>query len=159
MQLAGRTAALVLIIDQLTKYIVVQRMQLDRVGAIDALPPWLNFRMAWNRGVNFGLFSGEGDVTRWVLIAVALIISGWVWVWVARTPHSRPVMISAGLLIGGALGNVVDRIAYGAVADFINTSLPGWSNPFSFNVADISIFLGAIGLVLFAGKDKAPSRD
>ncbi|WP_291738692.1 signal peptidase II, partial [Bradyrhizobium sp.] len=56
--------------------------------------------------------------------------------------------LAAGLLIGGALGNVVDRVLYGAVADFLNMSLPGWQNPYSFNVADISIFAGALGLVL-----------
>ncbi len=55
---------------------------------------------------------------------------------------------SAGLLVGGAIGNVIDRILYGAVADFLNMSLPNWRNPYSFNVADIAIFLGALGLVL-----------
>jgi len=67
--------------------------------------------------------------------------------------------MAAGLLVGGALGNVVDRIAYGAVADFINMSLPGWNNPFSFNIADVAIFLGALGLVLFTGKEKHPAQD
>jgi len=61
------------------------------------------------------------------------------------------VQISTGLLIGGALGNVVDRVVYGAVADFLNMSCCGWNNPFSFNVADITIFAGAIGLVLLSG--------
>ncbi|WP_417806583.1 signal peptidase II [Thioclava sp.] len=159
MQLAGKTAASVLVLDQLSKFIVVHQLQLDRLGAIDVLPPWLNFRMAWNRGVNFGLFSGEGDISRWILIVVALVISAWVWFWIAREPHSRRVHLSAGLLIGGALGNVVDRIAYGAVADFINTSLPGWNNPFSFNIADVAIFLGALGLVAFTGKEKHPTKD
>ncbi|WP_295532144.1 signal peptidase II [uncultured Thioclava sp.] len=159
MQLAGKTAASVLVLDQLTKFIVVHQMQLDRHGAIDVLSPWLNFRMAWNRGVNFGLFSGEGDVSRWLLIALALAISGWVWFWIAREPHCKRVHMAAGLLVGGALGNVVDRIAYGAVADFINMSLPGWNNPFSFNIADVAIFLGALGLVLFTGKEKHPAQD
>ena len=63
--------------------------------------------------------------------------------------------IAAGLLIGGALGNVIDRLAYGAVADFLNMSLPGWDNPYSFNVADIAIFAGAIGLVLVPQKHDA----
>jgi signal peptidase II len=59
--------------------------------------------------------------------------------------------VSGGLLVGGALGNVIDRIVYGAVADFLNMSCCGIENPYAFNVADISIFLGAVGLVLFAG--------
>ncbi len=151
MRLAGRMAAGVLILDQVSKYIVVHLMGLDRLGAIDVLPPWLNFRMAWNQGVNFGLFSGEANWTRWVLIVLALAISGWVWHWVSREDHSTRVKLAAGLLVGGALGNVIDRLAYGAVADFLNMSLPGWHNPYSFNVADIAIFAGAAGLVLFTG--------
>jgi signal peptidase II len=65
------------------------------------------------------------------------------------------------MLVGGALGNVVDRIAYGWVADFLNMSCCGIENPYSFNVADISIFVGALGLVFFAGgsaKDGKPAR-
>jgi signal peptidase II len=64
--------------------------------------------------------------------------------------------VSAGLLIGGALGNVVDRVLYGAVADFLNMSCCGIDNPFAFNVADVAIFVGAIGLVLFAGRGNSP---
>ena len=158
MRLAGRVAAGVLILDQVTKFVVVNLMGLDRLGAIDVLPPWLNFRMAWNQGVNFGLFSGETQVTRWALIVLALAISGWVWHWVRREPHSGRVQVSAGMLVGGALGNVIDRLAYGAVADFLNMSLPFWRNPYSFNVADIAIFAGALGLVLFTGNDGAKRR-
>ncbi|MDD8023545.1 MAG: signal peptidase II [Paracoccaceae bacterium] len=159
MRLAGRVAAGVLILDQVSKYIVVQAMGLDRLGAIDVLPPWLNFRMAWNQGVNFGLFSGETNWTRWALIVLALGISGWVWHWVSREGHSTRVKLAAGLLVGGALGNVIDRLAYGAVADFLNMSLPGWYNPYSFNVADIAIFAGAAGLVLFTGNRDTKRHD
>ena len=60
------------------------------------------------------------------------------------------------LLVGGALGNVVDRLLYGAVADFLNMSLPGWRNPYSFNVADIAIFAGALGLIVQPGPKPAP---
>jgi signal peptidase II len=70
---------------------------------------------------------------------------------VAARGARRWAQVSAGLLIGGALGNVVDRIVYGAVADFLNMSCCGIANPFAFNVADITIFAGAIGLVLFSG--------
>ena len=88
---------------------------------------------------------------RWVLIAVALAISAWVVVWMRRDRPGRWSMISAGLLVGGALGNVIDRLAYGAVADFLNMSCCGIENPYAFNVADIAIFAGALGLVLFTG--------
>lgn len=153
MRLTFVLAAVVFLVDQISKYLVVERLHLDQVGAIDVLPPWLNFRMAWNQGVNFGLMAGNGDLTRWALIVLALVISVAVWIWVARKErHSALMQASAGILIGGALGNVIDRFVYGAVADFLNMSLPFWNNPFSFNVADIAIFVGAVGLVLFSGK-------
>lgn len=151
MRLAGLVALGVFMLDQASKYAVVHGMELDRRLAVDVWPPFLNFRMAWNQGVNFGLFSGESDTTRWILIAVSLLISAWVWIW-SRKEASKPlVQISAGLLVGGALGNVVDRLVYGAVADFLNMSCCGIANPYSFNVADITIFAGATGLALFSG--------
>jgi signal peptidase II len=81
-----------------------------------------------------------------------------VWIWTRREAGSKPVQISAGLLIGGALGNVVDRVAYGAVADFLNMSCCGIENPYAFNVADVAIFAGAIGLVVFSGRGPDSSR-
>ncbi len=156
--MTARVAAAIMVFDQITKYVVVHRLDLYRIGAIDVLPPWINFRMAWNQGVNFGLMSGESNWTRWALIVLATAIAGWVWVWVSREPHSARVQVSAGLLIGGALGNIIDRLAYGAVADFLNMSLPGWTNPYSFNVADIAIFLGAAGLALFTGAESPKAR-
>lgn len=154
MRIATAVAAAVFVLDQVSKYAVVHLMRLDAVGSIEVLPPYLNFRMAWNQGINFGLFSNPGEWMRWVLIAVSIAISVWVWFWVRREAHRAIVQVSAGLLIGGALGNVIDRLVYGAVADFLNMGLPWWDNPYSFNVADISIFAGAFGLVLFAGKEK-----
>ncbi|MDQ7775958.1 signal peptidase II [Paracoccus aminovorans] len=148
------TAALVFLLDQALKYLVVHVMQLDRIREIDLIDPWLNLRMAWNQGMNFGLFASDVDVMRWVLIAIALAVCLWVAVWIGRAKPSRFAQVSAGLLIGGALGNVVDRLAYGAVADFLNMSLPGWQNPYSFNVADIAIFAGALGLVLLPPQKK-----
>ncbi|MBM3603188.1 MAG: signal peptidase II [Alphaproteobacteria bacterium] len=148
MRLVIWVAAAVFLLDQALKYLVVHIMQLDRVREIDVLPPWLNLRMAWNQGVNFGLMASDQNVMRWVLIGIALAICLWVWIWVWRANLGRFARAAAGLLIGGALGNVVDRLLYGAVADFLNMSRPGWQNPYSFNVADIAIFAGAIGLVL-----------
>ncbi|RMC35059.1 signal peptidase II [Paracoccus alkanivorans] len=156
MRLTGWIAAAIIALDQALKYWIVHVLQLDRRHEIDVLSPWLNLRMAWNQGVNFGLFSSEQDMMRWVLIGVALAISLWVWIWVWRAALGTVARISAGLLIGGALGNVIDRILYGAVADFLNMSLPNWQNPYSFNVADISIFAGAIGLVLMPQTKPAP---
>lgn len=157
MRLTGWIAAAIIAVDQALKYWVVHLMQLDRVREIDVLPPWLNLRMAWNQGVNFGLMASDQDVTRWVLIGVAAAICLWVWLWIWRSAAGLFARIAAGLLIGGAIGNVIDRVAYGAVADFLNMSLPGWRNPYSFNLADIAIFAGAIGLVLMPQKKPAPA--
>ncbi|WP_146589589.1 signal peptidase II [Puniceibacterium confluentis] len=144
------------LLDQASKWAVVHLMDLATRGQIDVWPPLLNFRMAWNYGINFGLLSGQADATKWVLIAVALGIVLFVLVWMRRDPPGRWGLVSAGLLIGGALGNVVDRLLYGAVADFLNMSCCGLNNPYAFNVADIAIFAGAIGLVLFPSR-RVPS--
>ncbi|WP_424972553.1 signal peptidase II [Dinoroseobacter sp. S76] len=145
-------------LDQLSKLIVVHWMNLKEIRAIDVLPPILNFRMGWNQGVNFGLFGSDSDLMRWVLIALALGICVAVVIWVRREGGGRAAEISAGLLVGGAIANVIDRVIYGAVADFLNMSCCGIRNPFTFNLADVTIFAGALGLVIFAGKsEKNPS--
>jgi signal peptidase II len=151
-------------LDQLSKLAVVHGLDLINRHEIDVLPPLVNFRMAWNYGINFGLLSHGSDLARWGLIVLALVISAWVVWWMRRERGNLWAELSGGLLVGGALGNVVDRIAYGAVADFLNMSCCGIENPYAFNVADIAIFAGALGLVIFAkgdatgGKPKRKSR-
>ena len=149
-------ATAILVADQLSKWTVVEAMDLRSLGRIDVFPPFLTFRMAWNEGVNFGLLSNGADITRWFLIALAAVITVWVWLWVRKPGHGLAARAAAGFLIGGAIGNVIDRLRYGAVADFLNMSVPGIENPYSFNVADIAIFIGALGLVIFTGRDKTP---
>ncbi len=140
----------VLLADQASKWFVVFHLNLANLGALDVVPPYLNLRMAWNYGVNFGLFAADSPATRWGLIALALVICAGVLLWLRRSSPSVMGQLSAGVLLGGALGNVIDRVLYGAVADFLNMSCCGISNPFSFNIADICIFAGAIGLAFFA---------
>ena len=153
MRLTFWTGFWVFLFDQLSKYLVVHTLDLANVGRIEVLPPFLVFRMAWNTGVNFGLLSGAD--MRWVLVAVAVVITAAVLIWVRREGGNRWAQIGAGLLAGGALGNVIDRIIYGAVADFLNMSCCGIDNPFAFNLADAGIFLGAVLLVIFSGKDES----
>jgi signal peptidase II len=166
MRSAIGTIATVLVADQATKWAVVTAMGLEQRLFIPVIDPYVNFVMAWNRGINFGLFGSGSDATRYVLIAIALAICAWVWVWVQREGGRLGAQIAAGLLIGGALGNVIDRIRWGAVADFLNMSCCGFRNPFSFNIADIAVFAGALGLILFSGpstpkdrKNSPPPRD
>lgn len=137
-----------LVLDQASKVIILKLLRLPELGQIDVFPPLLNFRMAWNYGINFGLFSQDSLITRWILIAVAMAIIGFVFVWIRREQPKNNVMLAAGLLIGGALGNVLDRVLYGAVVDFLNISCCGIVNPFAFNIADVEIFIGAIGVAL-----------
>ena len=150
------TAFWIFLLDQASKYLVVHWMDLRTLGTIEVAPPLLTLRMAWNYGINFGLLAGDSPLTRWILIAVAVAISGAVLWWVQHEPGGKWQEIAAGLLVGGAMGNVVDRMLYGAVADFINTSCCGFDNPYAFNVADITIFIGAIGMVILSpGKKPA----
>ena len=146
-------AGVAFVIDQASKYAVIHGMELARVRQIDVLPPVLNFRYGENRGINFGLFEGGSEASRWFLIALALVICAAVLIWVRRTVMGVPAQLAAGLLIGGALANVLDRVLYGFVLDFLNTSCCGINNPFVFNLADVFIFAGAIGLVFLAPDD------
>lgn len=140
--------------DQASKYIVVHLLSLETLHRIEVFPPLLNFRMAWNTGINFGLLSDDSDAARWVLIAIALLICIFVVYWVHRDRPGRVGLFAAGLLVGGALGNVVDRVLYGAVADFLNMSCCGFNNPYAFNLADVFIFIGAFGLAFWGGTEK-----
>ena len=143
------TTALTFALDQITKIIVVFWMELISKGQINIWPGFIHFHMAWNTGINFGLFADQGELMRWLLIAVALVVCGFVGYWMRR--EQKPIaLIAAGLVIGGALGNSLDRILYGSVADFLNVTCCGIRNPYAFNLADIAIFVGLFGLVIFS---------
>ncbi|MDA8585093.1 signal peptidase II [Rhodobacteraceae bacterium] len=148
-----RMAIFIAVVDQITKLIVVHAMNLKELGVILIYEPFILFRMAWNEGINFGIPLAN----RWVLIGLALLICAWIIWWMMRDRPGIWVQLSAGLVIGGAVGNIIDRIIYGAVADFLNVSCCGWENPWSFNVADIAIFAGALGLIFLSSDDDARS--
>ena len=139
-------AALVFALDRLLKIWVVEILDLRHRLFVPVVDPWLNLTMAWNGGINFGLFD-FGAAGRWVLVALALAIVAVLCHWVRRGGWVQA--IGVGAIVGGALGNVWDRVRWGAVADFINMSCCGLRNPFAFNVADAAIFGGAALLVLF----------
>ena len=144
-------------IDQASKLVVVHGLDLKSRLAMDVLPPFLNFRMGWNTGVNFGLGAGGPEATRWLLIAVAVVVSGLLLRWArSLSPRGR---VMAGLVAGGALANALDRAVYGAVADFLNMACCGIANPFAFNLADVFIFAGAIGLVVWGDRDADAAGD
>lgn len=149
MALIAWGALAALLTDQIGKYLVISVMGLDRIGGIDVLPPVLNFRYGENRGINFGLFAGDSEALRWLLILFAILVCIAVLIWVRQGPARPMGQLGAGLLIGGALSNVLDRLMFGYVRDFLNTSCCGIDNPFVFNPADVFIFLGAAALILF----------
>lgn len=159
MRLAIGVMAVILVADQASKWAVITVMGLDQRLFIPVWDPYLNFVMAWNTGINFGLFGSGSNLTRVFLIALAVAICAWVWLWVQREERNLRMQLAAGLLIGGAIGNVIDRIRWGAVADFLNMTCCGIRNPYSFNIADIAVFAGAVGLILFSGSDKSTRRE
>jgi len=108
--------------------------------------PFFDLVLAWNRGISYGLFAQGSPAGRWLLIVLALVIVAGLWLWLARLPRPLPAA-GVGLIIGGALSNVADRLVHGAVADFFWIH---WGN-FSwyvFNLADVAIVAGVV-LILY----------
>jgi signal peptidase II len=145
------TAAVVILLDQLTKAAVLAHFA-GRVFDIDRLTPFFSLVLTYNRGMSFGLFNTSpagGDAGHALLfsIAAAIVVAGLVF-WLKRV--ANPLLATAiGLIVGGALGNVVDRVRYGAVVDFLDFHVGYWHWP-AFNVADSAICLG-VALLLFDG--------
>lgn len=142
-------------VDRLSKIVIVEWLDLASVHKLAVLPPYLNFVMAWNKGVNFG-FLNNFDA-RWSLVATSISTSLALMLW-ARNKSGWVLPIASGAVIGGALGNAYDRIIYGAVADYINVSCCTINNPYSFNVADVLIFGGAAFLILSHESQRRQAR-
>ncbi|WP_332660397.1 signal peptidase II [Brevundimonas sp.] len=137
-------AFLVVVLDQLTKAWIVSGLDLREIGRVNILPPVLNFTWVENRGVSFGLF-GDGSA-RWMLSLFSILVSGILGWWALRADR-RLLITAIGLIMGGAIGNVIDRIRFGFVVDFIDFSGTGFF-PWVFNVADSAITIGVILLIL-----------
>ena len=110
------------------------------------LAPFADFVVVWNRGVSYGLFQQEGGLGRWLLVGISLAAAIGLSVWMYRA-GSRLLAVALGLIVGGALGNAIDRAAYGAVFDFVHLHAGTWSW-YVFNVADAAIVAGVVGLIL-----------
>ena len=151
MRVLTLVAVLIFVLDQARKFYVVDELNLKEIGRSDVAPPYLTFVMAWNQGSNVGLGASGADWMRWLLITVAVVISVAVAIWAMRRDEFW-FHLGAGLVIGGAIGNVGDRIRFGAFSDFLNMSCCGINNPYAFNVADISIFAGAFLLIIVGGE-------
>lgn len=140
-------AAIVLIVDQAVKLWLLRVVDLAATGPI-RVAPFLDLVLVWNQGISYGLFQQEGDLGRWLLVAFTLVVIVVLSVWLYRA-HDRWSAASLALIVGGAVGNAIDRIAYGAVVDFVHVFVGSFSW-YVFNVADAAIVLGVIGLLLDA---------
>jgi lipoprotein signal peptidase len=141
-------AALVLAADQASKWAVAELMRLPEHGHIPLLslgPFGLDFSMVWNRGVTFGLLTGDAPWHAPLLAALALAVAAFLLRWMARAEHPR-VALALGAVVGGAVGNVIDRLRFGAVFDFVLASAWNW-HWYVFNLADAAIVLGVGTLV------------
>ncbi|MBX9633808.1 MAG: signal peptidase II [Magnetospirillum sp.] len=149
-------AAIVVLLDQLSKWWVVETLM--RPPDLSETPfytatrieilPFFDLVMAWNRGVSFGIFNTDGRWNAVALSVLSILIVGGLLTWMRKAP-SPLVALALGGIIGGALGNVIDRIRWGAVADFLDVHAMGYHWP-AFNVADSAISVGAVVLVLDA---------
>ena len=153
-------AALVLLADQAHKTWMLYVYDIGAKGTV-TLAPFFDLVLVWNRGVSYGLLAQRTELGRWGLILFAFAAAVALIVWLARTTSSLAAA-AIGLIIGGAVGNAVDRILYGAVADFFSLHAFGFEW-YVFNIADTAIVAGVMGLMyesLFGGHKKVsnPSK-
>jgi len=137
----------VVVLDQLTKYLVMQSFHL-----YESLPllPGLNLTLVHNTGAAFSFLQGAGGWQRWFFIAMALLVGTILVVWMSRLDEHRPWLGAAlGFIVGGAAGNLLDRVMHGHVIDFIDVYYRDWHWP-AFNVADSAISVGVAILVIDA---------
>ena len=148
-------------IDQASKAWLLFSFDLANRGIVH-LTPFLDFVLTWNTGISYGLFQQETEIGRFVLLALKIIGLVVLWIWLARAEW-KLTALSLGLIIGGGIGNAIDRLAYGAVMDFVlfHITTPTFNFVwYVFNLADAAIVAGVAGLLyesLFAGPAaKAP---
>jgi lipoprotein signal peptidase len=142
-------AVIVLVLDQASKWWVLEVLNLPALRQV-ALLPVLSLTMVWNQGVTFGLLSGFGDWGYLVLAGVSLVVVAALGVWLRRA-ETRLVAIAIGSIVGGAIGNVIDRLRFGAVVDFIHAHVDtpwGELSWYVFNVADAAIVCGVVVLII-----------
>jgi len=135
-------AAIIIAVDQISKVYLIELME-RYPGGIE-VTSFFNLVMVWNRGVSFGMFAG--DNMRWILVGVAVVISIVVLSWL-RKATNQILALGLGLVLGGAIGNIIDRIRLGAVADFFDFDLIFMRWP-AFNVADMAIVVGVAMILL-----------
>jgi signal peptidase II len=142
-------ALAILVLDQACNFYLLRVIGLPEGAQIRVLP-FLDVSFVWNHGISYGLFQQHGEIGRWLLVALAVAAVILIGVWLART-KSRLMGAALGLIAGGALGNALDRVMYGAVIDFLHLhggSVAWLDFPYSFNLADTAISLGVVLLLI-----------
>ena len=154
--LAYVTALVIFVVDQISKWIIINPLALQARAQIELLPI---FNLTWveNRGISLGLAQAQNDTHRWLLVAMTAAIAVGVGWWITRE-EKRGDQLALGLVLGGALGNIVDRVRYGYVVDFLDLHFGAFRPFFVFNVADAAISIGVVILLLraFLIRDAAP---
>jgi len=141
-------AAAVCVLDQTLKLWLIFVYDLGSKGLV-RLAPGIDLVLTWNTGISYGLFPQDGAGGRWLLIAIKAMAAILLTIWLTRT-QARLTALALGLIIGGAIGNAIDRLVYGAVADFVLLSITTASSRFDwyvFNLADAAIVAGVVGLL------------
>jgi signal peptidase II len=134
--------------DQAVKLWLLFGFDLGARGAVH-LGPFIDLVLLWNTGISYGLFQQAGPLGQWALLGIKAVAVALLWVWLAHAT-SRLTALALGLIIGGAIGNAIDRAAYGAVADFVlfHIDTPNWTfHWYVFNLADVGIVAGVAGLL------------
>jgi signal peptidase II len=145
-----KMCALALALDQLSKWYILERTDLPFFNAY-TVTPFFNLVMVWNKGVSFGMFSGNDQPFILIGISLVIIVILVRWLVMART---KWISGAIGLVIGGATGNIIDRLRFGAVADFLDFHIDIYHWP-AFNIADSAIFIGVVILCvdsMFGGR-------
>ena len=142
------TAGVVVVLDQLTKAAILASLAEDAVSGRATITSFFNLALTYNRGISFGLFNSSAGINAFAFSVVAIAIVGVLVYWLSRA--SSPLLaVAIGLIIGGAVGNVLDRIRLGAVVDFLDFHVGGLHWP-AFNLADSAICIG-VAAMLFDG--------
>ncbi|WP_153131305.1 signal peptidase II [Dechloromonas hortensis] len=136
-------AGLIVGLDQLSKWIVLENI---RLGEVLYVAPFFNWVLTFNPGAAFSFLADQPGWQRWFFSVLAVGISGWIAVMLRQHPQQKLLSLALALVMGGALGNVIDRIRFGAVVDFIQWHVAGYFWP-AFNIADSAITVGAVLLV------------
>jgi signal peptidase II len=148
-QLGFSIALLVFILDQLVKWLVTHPLGIDQIGDQLMLLPIFNFTYTENNGISLGLLNATNPLGRWMLVGLTTVIAVGVGVWIGREKN-RIDQIALGMVLGGALGNILDRVRFGYVVDFADLHFGDFRPFLVFNVGDAGISIAVVILLLRA---------